>query len=255
MLPKKIITLFLFACMTSTAIVYSQPEGGLSIKELEILEALPDIPDSQQRAAGEIGFAVYTYGKLSEPIYYFRDEVPVEVQHSAGAIRRFQFGKFMEAVTFFVKRLDEEGQVIYKPYVHAQIPEGLADGVVFLKERDLNEEKSQSTAILLDLTSSKFKKDEYRMVNFTPVPIYVQVGQMKKRLDPMGEVTMSPSEDYLPVKVAIMNNNQAKFLYTNYFQRDSEQRVLIVVAPDFSGTNGGQGSRCIIYKDRGEILR
>lgn len=254
MLQKKITSLLLFACITFAAIVYSQPVGGLSTKELEILEALPDIPDSQQRAAGEIGFAVYTYGSLSEPIYYFRDDVPVEVQHSAGAIRRFQFGKFLEDITFFVQRRDEEGQVFYKPFVDAQIPEGLVDGVVFLKERDQNENKSQSTAILLDLTSSRFKNDEYRMVNFTPVPIYVQVGQMKRRLDPMGEITMTPDEDYLPVKVAIMNNNQAKFLYTNYFQRDPEQRVLIVVAPDFSGTNGGQGSRCIIYKDSGAIL-
>jgi hypothetical protein len=255
MLPKKTISLLLFAFMASIAIAYSQPEGGLSLNMQTRIEDLPDIPDSQQRAAGEIGFAVYTYGKLSEPIYYFRDEEPLEVQHSAGAIRRFQFGEFEEVVTFFVQRLDEEGQVIYAPYVRAQIPEGLVDGVVFLKERDLNEENSQSTATLLDLTSSKFKRDEFRMVNFSPVPIYVQVGQMKKRLDPMGHVTMSPSEDYLPVKVAIMYNNQAKFLYTNYFQRDPEQRVLIVVAPDFSGTSGGQGSRCIIYKDRGEILR
>jgi hypothetical protein len=250
-----ITAIIAFASSSTRANAAEEIAPTFTSKEIENLSKLPKIPQRQKRKPGELAFAVFSFGKDGEDYFYLRDEKPERVLFNTGVVRRFQFGGEEGRLVIYKRMVNEEGEAKLVPVARVTPPSGSRDGIVLFKPSEDDGTKEANTPRYVDLSKKAFRTNDVRLINLTPAKLMVQLGDKTVKLSPMKDLVGSQRVDaqIYTVKVGMEMNEKLKLIYSNILQTEPENRVMLMIVPDWTSSSAGSPIRCMIYKDGGSV--
>jgi hypothetical protein len=232
-------------------------EKAAETKQLEELEketeGFAEIPTYQSREPGERSFAVYCPKKPDAKLFYMRGENPEEVHFNTEAVRTFQYTS-QNAITLFKKVVDATGKETLKPVFLASPPADSRDGILILDQKRFDHE-TPIKVTYVDLSSQSLSKGGVRLVNLTARSLLVQLGESKKSVAPLSDISQQPDpkRDFYPVRIGVRVEDETQLIYRNTLQTEPNSRVLMLIIPNANESKNRRPIRCILYKDMGNV--